>query len=106
MKTYAEQQGEKAFDWNKFLENPPEKGSEEHWDAGVRSGDWVTCACGNQCDIIPRSSLGCPNDDKLERLGSDFYTDVNAGEWECAKNTLYLIEKRSAEIIEGLTKLN
>jgi len=104
MKTYSELKGNKAFDWNAFLENPPEKGSAEQWEASNLSGEWVTCACGNQCDIIPRSPLGCPEDYLLEKLGCIFYEDINAGEWQNAKNTLYLIERRSQEIIEGLTK--
>ena len=104
MKNYSESQGKPAFDWNAFLENPPKLGSKKHRNAKDLSGDWVTCACGNLCDMIARSPLGTPYDDQLERLGSMFHTDVIRADWENAKNTLYLIEKRSQEIIEGLTK--
>ena len=104
MKTYAELRGEKAFDWNKFLENPPEYGSTKHKFACDLSECWVTCACGNLCDIIPRSPLGCPIDEKLEMFGGIFNMDIIAGEWQDAKETIYLIEIRSDEIIFELTK--
>lgn len=44
------------------------------------AGNWVTCACGNQCDIIPRKNwksadddFGQPDDPELYRLGMQFY---------------------------------
>jgi hypothetical protein len=104
MKSYTETKGEEAFDWNKFLENPPEKGSPEHLDACDLSEAWVTCACGNLCDIIPRSPLGCPIDDYLEFLGIDFNNSIQDARYDLAKQILAKIEKRSEEIIEGLTK--
>jgi hypothetical protein len=104
MKNYAETKGKEAFDWNKFLENPPEKGSPEHLDACDLAEAWVTCACGNLCDIIPRSPLGCPIDEKLEMFGGIFNMDIIAGEWQEAKKTIHWIERRSDEIIFELTK--
>ena len=104
MKTYAETQGENFFDWNAFLENPPKYGSNEHHDACDLAIDWVTCACGNLCDIIPRSPSGCPKDYRLQMFGGMFYREIKDGQWQQAKSTLLTIEKRSAELIEGLTK--
>jgi hypothetical protein len=104
MKTYAETKGERAFDWNNFLENPPEYRSIEHYHACDLASEWVTCACANQCYIIPRCPIGSPVDEELERLGIIFYIDIDNAKWKCAKTTLYLIEKRSAEIIFELTK--
>jgi hypothetical protein len=104
MKTYAETWEKKTFDWNAFLENPPEWGSEEHLDACDLAEAWVTCACGNLCDIIPRSPLGCPLDDKLESLGIDFNNSIQDAEYDVAKETLAKIEKRSEELIFQLTK--
>jgi hypothetical protein len=101
MRTYAEKKGEKAFDWNKFLENPPEYASTEHLDACDLAEAWVTCACGNLCDIIPRSTLkaGCPLDDKLEFLGIGFNNSIQDAKYDVAKEILARIEKRSEEII-------
>ena len=102
MKTYSETQGKKIFDWNAFLENPPERRSLRHRRATDLSGRWVTCACGNLCDIIPRSAFGIPFDNELEMLGIRFHALIDDGEWENAKNTLNMIEKRSQEIIDGM----
>jgi hypothetical protein len=104
MKNYAETKGKEAFDWNKFLENPPEKGSPEHLDACDLAEAWVTCACGNLCDIIPRSPLGCPIDDYLEFLGIAFNNSIQDARYDIAKGILAKIEKRSEELIFELTK--
>jgi hypothetical protein len=104
MKTYAELKGKESFDWNKFLENPPKYFSNEHFDACDLAEAWVTCACGNLCDIIPRNQIGSPVDEELQRLGIMFHLDIDDGQWQNAKTTLWLIEKRSAEIIFELTK--
>jgi hypothetical protein len=105
MKKYTEQRAEIiAFDWNKFLENPPEYLSNEHLDACDLSCEWVTCACGNLCDIIPRSPIGRPYDTELESLGIDFDYEIKRAEWQKAKETLEKIEKRSEEIIFELIK--
>jgi len=104
MKTYSEAQGKPKFDWNKFLENPPEDRSDEHLFASTLSSKWVTCACGNLCDIIPRSIKGKPDDRELERLGIEFDYEIKKGDFVTAKETLAKIEKLSTEIIERLTK--
>jgi hypothetical protein len=104
MKTYSEKKGEKSFDWNAFLENPPQYLSNEHDMACNLAADWVTCACGNLCDIIPRSQIGRPCDRELEILGVHFHYSIKGADFTRAKETLAKIEKRSAEIIEGLTK--
>jgi hypothetical protein len=98
MKTYSETKGKEAFDWNKFLENPPEYLSNEHDIACNLAADWVTCACGNQCDIIHRVSGGRPFDRKLESLGVNFHYSVKGAEWQKAKEILAKIEKRSSEL--------
>ena len=104
MKTYAEKKGEKPFDWNKFLENPPEWGWEEHLDACDLSCQWVTCACGNQCYIIPRYPIGSPVDYKLESLGIAFNNSIQDAKYDVAKEILAKIEKRSEEIRAELIK--
>jgi hypothetical protein len=104
MKNYAETKGERAFDWNEFLKNPPQYPSIEHYRACDLASEWVTCACGNLCDIIPRSPIGRPSDRELESLGVDFHYSVKGGEWQKAKEILAKIEKRSEEIIAELIK--
>jgi hypothetical protein len=118
MKTYTETKDKQKFDWRSFLE---ERIKEQ--PKGVTSvdnmtskdiikmrnkfkgeikmaGDWVTCACGNQCSILDRDGDGEPVDDKLAELGSDFYYFVNDLDWKEAKTILKEIEKRSAKLIQ------
>jgi hypothetical protein len=104
MKNYSETKGEKSFDWNKFLENPPEYLSEEHLEACDLSCEWVTCACGNLCDIIPRYPIGSPVDEELQYMGIDFDCEIKRADFMRAKEILAKIERRSEEIIFELTK--
>jgi hypothetical protein len=100
MKTYSETQGEPPFNWNLFLKNA-RKGrvtEAQKEDAIRRSSNWITCACGNQCDAIPRV-LDKPIDGVLARLGQFFYGHVAAERWDAATETLVKIEKRSSEIL-------
>ena len=113
MKTYAETQGKAPFDWNAFLVKESYSYTEvEH--AHYLSREWVTCACGNQCDIIPRNYQGMPEDKILQHYGKEFVKflslminkyfskeDFNIGK-KLAKQTLHAIESRSQEIINDL----
>lgn len=95
-KTYAETRGEPPFDWWKALDNPTAFADNE---LAVKAGAWVTCACGNQCAIIPRFQDGQPKDDELDSLGMRFYAAVESGNWSLAKITLRQIESRSSFLI-------
>lgn len=95
MKTYSETRNEPPFDWNKALNE-----DEINWsDLTDRAGSWVTCACGNQCDVIPRKECGEPVDSKLARLGLRFWARISDENLDAAKSILALIEKRAAELI-------
>lgn len=71
----------------------------------IRSNDWVTCACGNQCEIIPRiisADTGLqtrPKDTKLTNLGLDFNDAIGSRDKVQALAILDQIEERSAELI-------
>jgi len=105
MQTYSETQGKESFDWNEFLnrENISEDAAE---DARLRAKDWVTCACGNQCSVIPRDGEGQPDDYILRTLSAEvgFYGAIRKQNWEEAKNFLALIEIRSAYLIRKETE--
>lgn len=118
-RTYAEATGHAPFDWNKWLDaaiaDPDSIGKEEHDRVAGLSVKWVTCACGNQCAIIPRSEYvytveagpGSPLDPELDDLGSDFHMAICSWEWIEAKEILRKIEARAAVVIaEELAKLN
>jgi hypothetical protein len=99
-----EQQKGESFDWNKFLKNAIRRKTpmdmEEHYKAIDRSKSWVTCACGNQCSIIPRDSVGAPIDNDLADLGKQFFWDIKNENWTKAKNTLRQIEIKSIQLIQ------
>ena len=71
MKKYSEYNRKKPFDWYTFL-NKKTYTQKELDKAQDLAGSWVTCACGNQCTIIPRDEEGCPLDEVLRNLGLEF----------------------------------
>jgi|SRR6185437_10517233 len=112
MKTYAETQGKAPLDWNAFLAKESYT-YDQLTDARNRASSWVTCACGNQCDIIPRDLDGAPIDAALDDLGSSFYNaicDMRLYLYnkyfeefrQKAISALHAIEFRSQEIINDL----
>lgn len=114
MKTYSEKKNEPPFDWFKALSQKITKKFKLPEELREKSADWVTCACGNQCAIIPRDEDGMPLDDVLIDLGTEFNQNVedifeyqddvvlaNHSRKE-AIETLRKIEERSAEIIREI----
>lgn len=104
--TYAESRGEQPFDWNAFLERVSAGEilitSDEYQRTTKRAQGWICCTVGNQCAVIPRSSIGEPLDDQLRDLGATFFYDLKAGRLRHAQTTLAAIEARSAELIAQL----
>jgi hypothetical protein len=102
LKTYAESQQEPIFNWNDFLqravENKISEDEQEH--AEELAGDWVTCACGNQCSILDRDVDGEPADRLLYELGLQFDTDIRYRKYDTAIETLKKIEIRSTTLIQ------
>ena len=101
MKTYAESKNKLPFNWNLFLKNARKGRTTEIEEENALSlaGTWVTCACGNQCDAIPRTMTGMPLDSTLIRLGADFTCYIQDKEWEYATEILSNIEARSSELL-------
>ena len=104
-KKYSEDKGKEAFDWKKALS--AKEISDQTWDELVKkAGDWVTCACGNQCAIIPRYDDGSPKDKILYVLGGieGFYGAIRNRDKENAIDLLAMIEYRSEILIRRLSK--
>jgi len=105
MKTYSETQGEPAFNWYKALIDARNGllNVEELYELEHKAGSWVTCACGNQCNIIPRNRDGSPQDKELAELGLEFLSAVTYpyADYEQALEILHKIEIRSAKIIKS-----
>ena len=112
MQTYSEVEGEEPINWWKFLQELKEK--EAQVDSVISefetmkdkaeeaSGHWITCACGNQCNLIPRTDIGAPEDGLLCGLGLQFSRDINNLNWDKAQDTLEQIEARSAYLINEI----
>lgn len=104
MKTYAESKKRPPFDWNRFLKNAIRRKTdlpdEVFHEVCTLSADWVTCACGNQCEVIPRNSIGCPLDPILAELGSDFADYISDSLWQDAKRCLKQIENRTVKLLD------
>jgi hypothetical protein len=68
------------------------------------AGNWVSCACGNQCSIIPRreDGDGYPLDRELKNLGMSFYYAVREREVKRSLEVLNQIETRSAQLIKEI----
>lgn len=77
IKTFTEKKNRTPFDWRKALIEVKQTQRETLANLRLKAGSWVTCACGNQCDIIPRLNSGEPLNYKLSNLGSSFYSDVS-----------------------------
>lgn len=119
--TYAASQRRKPFDWNAFLAPDTVYNPRQLNAACKRSGEWVTCACGVQCSVIPRyvssdlwgHSSGEPKDEALSTLGYRFHREVNwlrdaydgvgtttvASARAAARSTLTQIERRARVLI-------
>ena len=104
-KTYSEAKGIGPFDWKKALSKKRISG--KTWEElRIKATSWVTCACGNQCAVIPRDVSGEPRDKVLAVLGGNegFYGCIRDRNKKDALYILSLIELRSAHIIKELSK--
>ena len=109
MKTYAESRNNKPFDWNKTLLDLIERDKNNYlykrkkeFELQQLAESWVTCACGNQCDVIPRDAFAAPLDNTLNGLGVKFSSCINCSNWEDALDILELIEIRSSQLIKKI----
>jgi hypothetical protein len=76
MKKYTETKNRAPFDWNAALSKDcKDMNLREAGQLKKRSESWVTCACGNQCEIIPREKDGTPLNKKLDKLGVKFHLE-------------------------------
>lgn len=106
--SYSESQGTPPFDWWQFLDRAKngvldeEHFGQEHREAIQRATSWTTCACGNQCSVIPRNDSGSPEDEMLFSLGMNFCHEIEECDWSGAFQTLRDIEIRSAQLIAEL----
>lgn len=95
---YVEEYNEVPFDWNAFLAQ--DYITQNEWDyADSQARDWVTCACGNQCAVLPRNDDGEPQDRRLSELGMNFFDAICDHNVLDAREVLTEIEQRSAYLL-------
>jgi hypothetical protein len=76
-KSYAETKRLTPVDWHTFLKLPLGKVTPSLMSKMVRKSEaWVSCACGNQCAIIPRRNNGRPLDEELAQFGGYFFSNI------------------------------
>lgn len=62
--------------------------------------DWPSCACGQLCSILPRTTEGAPKDQTLYSLGLDFYNEVEDGDYYAALRSFKAIEAHSTKLVK------
>lgn len=65
-----------------------------------RASQWPTCACGQLCSILPRTTDQSPVDQQLSNWGYRFYVKVHSRHWCEALELFRKIERRSAHLIK------
>jgi hypothetical protein len=99
--SYVEHVQGVGFDWNEALKHP-EGFADGH--LSDLAANWVTCACGTQCAIIPRNDCGVPSDQELMEHGIIFSARIDKKDWHGAAMALDDIETRSAYLIRDILK--
>lgn len=119
-KTYSEQKSAPIIDWNRIISDLKSGKIQKRTVTGHRTEEftlimtnarsWVTCACGNQCAIIPRTPAGRPLDPWLAAAGNYFPEAIEDGESDnylLAERALKSIEQYSERVIrEEILKQN
>jgi len=91
------------FDWIEILQFLSDGGnisSDQRYVLMHMSKDWVTCACGQFCKVLPKTQTGAPKDNELKTLGTAFYDYVRDRQWRAALYTILKIEARSKVLLE------
>lgn len=91
------------MNWHQRIAEARERGHFTGDDlAAARS--WVTCACGEQDQRIPRHYYGWPLDAELDNVGCRFSNAVDDGDFDEAASLLDAIDRRAAEVLAEVAK--
>lgn len=95
------------FDWSAFL-TKSDYSLLDLIEAQMRSGDWVTCACGQHCQFLARGLAGRPKDRTLSYLGQEFHEAIGRmlAEWdEHGMSRAFIVaRKRAVEVLSGIER--
>jgi hypothetical protein len=109
--SYADRNAAPVINWTEELEDPPVRDGQRYNALRAAAFSWVTCACGQQDERIPRIEtpdeesdfalpMGAPKDKVLRELGNFFYDAVRDSHWSEAKRLLAQIETRTETLIK------
>ena len=92
---------EPEFNWYMELDKAIKKEPSEdtYLDLRNRSSSWVTCACGQLCNVLPRNLDSAPVDRQLSDLGLDFADWIYYKNWHKALKILNKIESRTSQLL-------
>lgn len=98
---FSESNNKEVIDWEAVLSDAIKT---SHLDSHFKNQGWIwaTCACGQQDARIQRNNIGEPKDRLLFIMGNDFSQYIEEGQYQEALETFYMIQERSAEILEQL----
>ena len=95
---------ENEFNWytelDKAIKDEPDQ--DKYIELNKRASQWVTCACGQLCQNLPRDMHGEPEDEDLQYLGADFNVEIDQRNWKEAKAILDDIEARTNYLLNQL----
>ena len=87
------------FNWFTFLNQDIESISQDHLEeANALADNWVTCACGQLCEALPRVSGNCPKDGKLFELGMNFANKMS----EVLDTQSNIVRNEAVEILKAI----
>jgi hypothetical protein len=90
----------KNWEWYAFLNASEEVKEEFTADASALANAWITCACGQICNVLPKTFFGSPRDREARYLGLDFNAQIQDENWDEAKITLDEIEARTIFLLK------
>jgi hypothetical protein len=100
--SYNEAAGNPPFDWKAAIECAE---TDDQWkNLAIMAKSWTTCACGNQCDVIPRFPDGEPVDEELSIYGVSFMRAIKIKNKRISLRILETIEIRSNYLITQINK--
>lgn len=102
MTSYADQHGKWVYDWPEILTRMENESftHEEYEEWRTAADNWVTCACGNQCDELERNEMGQPYDGNLYKLGLQFSWRIHQKMPKHARRILTQIERRTQQLLK------
>ena len=90
----------KNWEWYAYLDASEEIKDKYKIASYELSNEWITCACGQVCEVLPKYISNAPKDGILFGLGVTFNNFIHENEFDEAKITLDEIEARTIFLLK------